>query len=275
MKNSRRFFTLVAALVMVFFFVGCATTLGKAAIKNVESIDFDLDLSISGEDYGFLWQKDLTIRSIDGKQDGNRLIFTPGQHRLEVQYIRGTSTAGGGYMQTQSDVVPILFNVEKGKTYFLNYEIINNRINFNITEGLTDPHGLEQIEKTKAELNNKIQKLKEYLVFSKKSPTYLVGTWYYENNYPPFNNTIIFQNDRFTITSFNRWGKSEMVTTGKYIFDNETIILFYEKKQGENISDKEILYYELKNNFLNILNAPQSVAILTIGSLKGQYHKTN
>jgi hypothetical protein len=264
----------------MFFIVGCATSPGKISIRYAESIDWNLDLTISGEDYGFLlYKNDINvIRINDEQQTDNRLIFAPGLYMLEIQYFRTASAAGGGQWLSQSEIVPVMFNVEKGKIYFLDYEIANNTINFNIKDKSTDPHTIEQIEEARINLINRVEeqrnKRNEFLAFSKSNPDYLVGAWYYENSYPPFNNTVTFQKDRFTITSFNRWGKSERLTSGRYVFNNETIILFYEdyeKMLGKTASDKEILYYELKNNFLNILDAPQSMAILTFGSLRGKY----
>jgi hypothetical protein len=110
-------------------------------------------------------------------------------------------------------------------------------------------------------------------VLSEIDPDTIAGTWYYENDYPPFTNTIRFENGRFSIKSFNRWGKSETITSGSYSLANETITLFYKKKADKNFSSTEILYYKLEHEVLNVLKAPQSAAILTAGTLKGRYDK--
>jgi hypothetical protein len=104
-------------------------------------------------------------------------------------------------------------------------------------------------------------------------PNIVAGTWYYENDYPPFTNTIRFENGKFRITSFNRWGKSETITSGNYSLADETITLVYKKKADKDFSATEILHYQLENGALDILKAPQSAAILTAGTLKGRYSK--
>ena len=104
-----------------------------------------------------------------------------------------------------------------------------------------------------------------------ETPVFLDGTWYYENGYPPFSNTVTFQNGRFSITSFNRLAKSEMVTSGAFSLAGDTLTLSFEKRQGKVFSATETMQYKLENDVLNILKAPQSKAIVTAGTLKGQY----
>jgi hypothetical protein len=119
MKTLRYFIILFASLSIMFFLIGCATA-GKSVVRNVESIDFDLDPSIPAEEYGFLWYKEyIDIIRIDGKPDEQRVIFTPGFHTLEVQYFRTSSASGGSEWNFTSDVIPVSFIVERGKKYYL------------------------------------------------------------------------------------------------------------------------------------------------------------
>jgi len=100
----------------------------------------------------------------------------------------------------------------------------------------------------------------------------LDGTWYYRHRYPWYNNTIIFESDRFTIKSYNRVAKRELVTSGNLLYDDEKIILSYRSRNNKDISVSETLYYNLDDNILHIYKAPNSVAIATLGSLKGKYN---
>jgi len=254
------------------FIICCASTPENKAVKNAENIDFELDPDLLPEDYGFLWQKiNANIIKIDELPANNRISYVPGLYFLEVQYLLSSAAAGGGRWLTQSDIVPLFFNVERGKSYFLDYEISNNNIKFEIIE-ITD-NSIKEIENEKKNLVYKYNELKDFLNFSNENPNYLSGTWYYESKYPYYNNTINFLENKFEITSFNRVAKSTSVTNGKYFFNNEIIVLFFEEKQDKEHFKKEILSYELKNNFLNIIDAPQSTAILTVGTLKGEYQR--
>jgi hypothetical protein len=291
MKSLRCFFVLFILSVMVFFLIGCATTAHKAAIDYAESIPLLLDTEVPLEEICYIAAKEhsgvFTISGVDRPLAAIRrnelATVTAGTHQLIVQYNNGSRTSGP---------ISILFDFEEGINYYLDYEIIESgtlfspdSIRFFITE-LTEQRLIEEIDnsriasqasidKSRMAAQANIEKTRAYLAFSDANPAYLAGTWYYENSYPPFSTEITFQNDRFTITSFNRWRKSETITSGRYIFNTETIIMVYEKKQDKDFSAKEVLYYELENGFLNILDAPQSAAILTAGSLKGKYHKTN
>jgi hypothetical protein len=264
-------FFMSISFVFIAFLTSCATTPEKTAMKNVKSIDFDLDLTISGEDHGFLWCKEyVSIISIDGKPDKKRIIFTPGLYKLEVQYYRATSAAGGGQWRSKSDVVPILFNVERGKTYFLDYVITNNTINFDIKEELTDPHALEQIEKARSDLINRIEeqrnKRNEFFAFSKENPNHLEGIWKFEDNFPPGVTELTFIKNQYKMSTVRGTIKRKKISEGNFIFNENTIILFEDKKQ-------KIYGYELKGGVLNILNDPQSLT--ENWPIKGRYIKIN
>ncbi|MDR1460526.1 MAG: hypothetical protein LBI78_02650 [Campylobacteraceae bacterium] len=280
MKTLRYFFVLFILSAMAFLLIGCATVGQKAEINYVKSIPVLLNTEVPLEKRCYIATKEYSyifaINDVDRPRDAihrNEMVtLISGMHQLTVQYNDGDRT---------SSLLRVVFNFEEGQNYYLNYEITDSEgffspdsIRFFITK-LTDEKTLENSDNSKIAALASIEKVKAYLAFSDANPTYLAGTWYYENSYPPFNNKITFQNDRFTITSFNRWRKFETITSGRYVFNNETIVMVYEKKQDKDFFAREVLYYELENEFLNILDAPQSAAILTVGSLKGKYHKTD
>jgi hypothetical protein len=265
---------------MAFLLIGCTTVRQKAEIDYVKSIPVFFNTEVPLEERCYIATKEYSyifaINDVDRPRDAihrNEMVtLIPGIHQLTVQYNDGNKI---------SDMLRVVFNFEEGQNYYLDYEITEleglfspDSIRFFLTK-LTDERVLEEPDDGKIAALASIEKVKAYLAFSDANPAHVAGTWYYENSYPPFNNKITFQKDRFTITSFNRWGKSETITSGRYVFNNETIILIYEKKQDKDFFAREVLYYELENEFLNILDAPQSAAILTVGSLKGKYHKTN
>ncbi|MDR1239548.1 MAG: hypothetical protein LBK27_05510 [Treponema sp.] len=244
----------ILVIVAVIGLIGCASTGQSAATK----IDEDVHLYTLESQSVITLAPYIKILSIDGSDYNGQgtgwgdNIISPGEHTLSVQYNTGS---------VFSDNMLISFTFEPGKLYDIYYEITGGN-NYSRIIGTIKFFIVERDRKKEV----------KYLAFSETNPHYLEGTWAYSKSYPFEDIEITFNNNRFTTASFNRVSKNKSLTEGLYFFDENTIILYYEKIRGRDDLQKNILYYELKNGILSIKSGG-NVAIVTAGGLKGEYNK--
>jgi hypothetical protein len=240
------------------FIAACATTGEKAAIRNVENIDFrGVDPSIPIEQYSYIKTpaSPLGIISIDGKNI-NGGFFTPGYH-----FIRGR------YSAYSSADFTLQQNFEAGKVYGISYKIFDenefdNRYMVNVF-----------IQEINNPAENEFEKIRAFFPFSKANPAYLEGTWSISNGMPPIDTKITFEENRFKMVTYNRMLKFTINTEGSYYFSENTIILNYEKYDDKENNMRETVYYELKENILNFISIKSVHPVVRY--VKGQYIKTN
>jgi hypothetical protein len=308
MKTSRHFFVFYILFAAVFSLIGCATTPEKPAIKDAENIDFDpVPPSPIGDIERLCYiicKGNSQIIGFDyfNTKPTERMVIFPGVRLLTVQYFisrinqnivtdpqgrRGTQTTT---YQVKSEPIPLSFTFDEGKYYYLDYEITrgaaifdSSTIQFSIAE-IKEPALHEEARKGLADYEanyiaavenyqTSVEKLNNFLAFSKANPHYIQGAWTYSRSYPWEDIEITFGADnRFVTASFNRMSKNQFTTEGVYHFNENIIILNYEKQQGENVSQKEIINYELKDGILYIKSGGNA-AIVTAGGLKGNYEK--
>ena len=290
MKTAHFVGTLIVSLAVI----GCASAPEKAAIKDAQSIDFDIAENFENVCY-LATEAGSQVLSIDGAghKPGERFV-KPGTRLLTVQYhesnsIQHTSMNPQGQVQKRTDIYesktdPItlpFFTFEAGKHYSLEYEIekgatifSNKTVHFSIVE-LKDSARLAEIEKelsrNKAAHEAALAKKNEFLAFAKANPHYVDGTWAYSNGYPPIDTEIIFSENRFKMVTYNRMLKFTIITEGSYFFNENIMFLSYEKNNDKEYTAKETIYYELTGNVLNIITIKSGQTVLRY--VKGQYMK--
>jgi hypothetical protein len=275
--------TPIFAVVIFVFIIGCVSTTNTgqdSILKEAEGID----LYHPFETQSFLAvSPDITILKMDNLQYYSQTtgwgdhVISSGHHFLSVQYFEGD------YI---SDLVTISYIFESGKSYKLQYSIIQEvkfgqkgEIQFFIEENLQND----------MEIENYHTLIKEYLVFSEANPHNLEGTWAYsiKHNLIYFTDVEITfdDNNRFNTTSFERAARKNTLTLteGQYYFNDNTIILYCEKQQNvttrtgqqqEEVFLKEILHYEKEGGTLNIKSGGSFLLPPFVsGDIKGNYTK--
>lgn len=243
-------------IVVAIGLIGCASIGKNAVIKNAE----DLHLYTLPSQSVIVLAPYINIRSMDGSDyRGQRTewgdnIIPPGEHTLLVQYDTGSAI---------SEAIFISFVFEPEKWYDIYYEITDAEENKN-------SRIIGKIQFFIVERDR--EKEVKYLAFSEINPHYLEGTWSVSKSYPFEDIEITFNNNRFTTASVNRVSKIKSLTEGVYFFDENTIILYYEKIREEDVFQKNILHYELKGGILSIKSGGNA-ATITAGGLKGEYNK--
>jgi hypothetical protein len=245
-----------------------------------------------------LVKEDSQILTVDGfDTEARGTALSPGVHFLTVQYsVTRTSQSmvadPQGRLRTQtttyeskSEPIHLSFTFEEGKYYYLDYEIArgatifdNRTIQFSITE-ITDPAVREEAQKGLAgyktnykialeNYQNSLEKLNEFLVFSENNPHHLEGTW--NGTFAPMKPVqLTFTGDRITLYRNYTLG-TDLLMEGRFYFNDEIIIAFFEKRPLVE-KPKQIWYYELNGNTLNIIDAP----ISGLDTIKGKYQKSN
>ena len=217
-------------------FMSCASSPQKAAVNYAKSVNFNFDSGIDTDSLcAIVCKKNAFILAIDGFYYDKKAVL-PGTHHLVFFYISGSQ---------RSDYVNLVFVFEKGKHYYLDYEILKgNEIQFTIKE-LNDPNLFQEAQEILDIVKSGLEKQKSYLAFSKANPAHLEGLW----DFHGFN--IAFDKDRydFTVNTF----AENYTSDGRYFFDEKTIVLFVRKDSRADYQGlKKIWYYEFKNDTLYI-----------------------
>jgi hypothetical protein len=270
MKTVRQFFAFFILSIMVFILLAtCASTPEKSAKEKYFSA---VNSKLLMEQYFCIINTDVTfVTQIGGKLvpddsilfHGNRFI-SAGYYRFNVQYREG---------HRYSDIVTMHYDFEPGKSYYVDYKIseanISNSKNSiglirffvkEVTDFDIDPFAKAKTDK---------EYLTEYLKFSELNPNYLEGTWKFEKNFPQLGVDLTFADNRFTVVLLRGMLNQKTIAEGRYYFNEETIILIYEKKQNRLFNSREAIYYGLNNDVLNIKKWRYGIDI----NLKGEYFK--
>jgi hypothetical protein len=245
---------------MFFSFIFMALITGCATIdeENADNIDFyGFDPEIPVEQYCYIKTptSPLSILSIDGEKIHGGFI-TPGYHIINVRYV-AYSSADFTLQQ----------NFEAEKSYTIGYTTSDeNKYDNKYTVTVF-------VQEITDSAENEFEKLKAFLVFSKINPTYLEGTWAISNGMPAIDTKISFAENRFTMLTYNRMLKFTINTEGRYYFNENIIILNYEKYDGKENNMRESIYYKLTGNTLNFISIKSGQAVVRY--VKGQYNKIN
>jgi hypothetical protein len=304
MKNLRCFIVLLVLFGMIFSLNGCVSTPIKTITEYAENIDFDPVPPDTVEDFGklcyILAKEDGHILAVDGIDRKDVWMFVkPGVHLFTVQYST-RSTSQHRYMDPQgrwrtetitreskSDPISLPFFIfEEGTYYYLDYEIekgatifSDRTIQFSITE-LKDPDLLAEGQKRLTEYEDaykaavkkyqtSIETRNAFLVFSEANPNYLEGIW--NGTFTPMKPVqLTFTGNRIKFYRNYSIGP-DLLMEGRFYFNEETIVVFFDKKPVTEKA-KQVWYYKLTGNTLNIINAPLSGGL---DSIKGQYQKSN
>jgi len=238
MRISKYYFILFAILLIPSFLVGCAATAPKTTIDYTDSVYFDEGPEIPLEQYSVIVARKgssiITVNGVDRPRDalrrGDPLIIPPGSYVLIAEWFNRPGW--------RSDPINIRFAFEEGKYYYLDYVETHDKVRFFVTD-LTDTELLERAKNSKA-------------TFSRVTPSFLKGVWVYSNRYPPVDTEINFIGNRFVIASFNRLSRKSSIAEGRYLINESTIVLFYEKQNDKNITREEVVNYELKEGALSM-----------------------
>ena len=265
MKKNILFFILPIILIVIF--TGCVTTKQNIPVQNANRIFPDADPEFPSDQYCFLRvQNMVNLQAINNNNyhsvNGSGYIFVPpGNHLLNVRFTGGVGSN-----------VNFTYLFERGKSYLLDYTTYRENpkdtkfyVKFFVNE-VNDPIADIEFEKRR----NLLEEQKKYLVFSKTNPKYLDGTWVTTSSIPPMDTQITFSGNKFVMNAYNRLGKIRIDAEGVYLYDENTIILFYKEIEGMVFSIKEAIYYEFKNKELyldrKMLMGPKGNALGTGGN---------
>jgi hypothetical protein len=239
-------------------FIGCAAV--NESVKTAERVNLytsETESVLLLEPGAYIqeiqYAADFSVKTVDVRKTGwGEIILPPGGHTLQVQYASGN---------TYSEPILMSSVFSPGKRYRLYYTIYS--------EVTRDSKGAMRFFIEERLLND--DEL-DYLAFSRENPHYLEGVWAFSKSYPYEDMEITFEKNRFRTATFNRVSEIRSVTEGIYFFNEDTVILYYEKLQEKDVPQRDILFYELKDGILYVKSGGNA-AVITIGGLEGEYTK--
>ena len=275
-------------LIILVLFISCSST--NSAVKNelklVENLDFSMDPYSPPEDYSSIILKEYTyINAIDGKPNSLKrydYILTSGYHSFDVKYMNSGQ---------ESTIVPLSFNFEPNKSYYLDYEISSSgawlsstsSIRFFITD-LTDPSLLEYTQKLMTSHSAEIEEMKATLrifhEYTKANEGLIEGRWIGETK--RLMNTFYIEYD-FSGNRMIYNGKSKhagmrpYVMEGNFLFNENIIILLPEKvldneKETNNFKEQYKWFYSINGDVLQ-LEGGGTVGSAFIWETDGKFQK--
>jgi hypothetical protein len=282
--QRKKYLMLIAIFVSGIYTVTAQKSNQKAAIEYAKSIDFNFDTAMLKpiKKPVFVWLDGVNITSkiwdihyaklLKGLNMNVWTVADADMINFDVRQTTEISDTSHTNMQ---------YTLEEGKYYRLYYKITNmfkNQYLF-LFEEIKDEKKLEQAKNNTEEwlveyeqarneqkkiIAEKVEKKKEYLMFSEANPGYLDGVW--KGTFTPkkpvtltFNGNKLILDRKFAIGKPVHW-------EGDFFFDKETIVVFFNRA----LSKKQVWYYEIEDGVLNITDAPSDIRV---GSIKGKYHE--
>jgi hypothetical protein len=189
-----------------FFLSGCATTgISKNTVKETENVVKELELV--EKDFYLIIRSGLKIVAVDDKSYDLNPLTKAGTYDLTVVYSSGNKL---------SSRIPIIYTFEKGKTYYLDYEIEKNNINIFWGE-----HDKNIYQETKDKLDA------TYFAFSRNNPNYLEGKW--KGIFKLWSPILLTFNEN-KINIFQDNIGPDVNINGNFYYDDKTIIIHFDKQ---------------------------------------------
>jgi len=266
---------------------GCTVSISMAQKTAKEVIEYTKSIIdkpvVPLENACYLIAKEKAyIRSIDSQNCTiTTLLVSPGTHFLGVQYISGKGE--------QTKIIPLVFDFEIDKYYYLDYEIVGKNIlspgsvRFFITE-IIDINQRTDIQEKVRIARVESQDRNEFVSYPKSNPYRFEGTWkgITKRMTRAYDNQYVFSEDKMTFELKSK-GMKPYVMEGHVSYNENALVFISEKitingKVVPNLQQQQtfIWYYTLTDGVLRLEGGSLTRGFGSIDSIwktDGEYHK--
>ena len=268
---------------------GCTVSISMAQKTAKEVIEYTKSIIdkpvVPLENACYLIAKERAyIRRIDSQNCTiTTLLVSSGTHFIEVQYI--------GNKGEQTKIIPVVFDFETDKYYYLDYEITGKNIlspgsvHFFISE-ITDINQHTDIQEKARIARVEAQDRNEFVSYPKSNPYRFEGTWkgITKRMTRAYDNQYVFFGEKMTFELKSK-GMKPYVMEGHVSFNENTLVFISEKitvngKVVPNLQQQQkfIWYYTLIDDELSLEGGSLTSGLGSIDSIwktDGKYHKMN